>query len=112
MMGILMAATLVARGRRALLHSCGLRPRPHRRPAAGDVRRVAGDRRAVRRRRHADDAVERRAERAEALEADLEADLADAELGVAQELLRALDAPRQHVLVRALAEGLLEAAAE
>src|SRR5204863_134193 len=86
---------LIAPGAVALLHSCARgRARPLRRPAARDLRRDARHRRAVGRRRHPGDAVEGGAERAEALEADLEADLADAELGVAQELLGALDPAR------------------
>ena len=60
---------------------------------------------AVRARRLADDRAERPAERAEAREADVEADLGDAALGLAQHEHRPLDAAALEVAVRRLAEG-------
>src|SRR4051812_47238579 len=63
-------------------------------------RRVA----AVLRRGAPDDLAERPAERAEAREAHVEADLGDAAVGLAQEEHRALDAPALEVAVRRLPE--------
>src|SRR5262245_33022225 len=63
-------------------------------------------------RRLADQIAKCRAERTEALEADLEADLGNGQLCPAQQLLRALDPPPYEVLVGRLAEGSLEAASE
>src|SRR4051812_48511866 len=62
------------------------------------------ERLAVRLRRLPVDAPEARGERAEAAEADREADLGDAPVGVAQERGGALEPARQQVLVRRLTE--------
>jgi hypothetical protein len=67
---------------------------------------------AVGRRRHAQDLAERPAERAEAREADVEADLRDAAVGLAQEERRALDPAALQVAVRRLAEDGAELARE
>jgi hypothetical protein len=96
-----------------LLEKCSMRARVHEREASRDPRRV---RRApaacVGRRGLADELTKSGAEGAEAPEANSEADLGDGEPCVSQELLGALDAAPQEVLVRRLAEGLLEAADE
>jgi hypothetical protein len=63
-------------------------------------------------RRITDELAERGAERTQVAETDGEAGRGDGELRVPQELLGALDAPSQEVLVRSLAEGLFEAANE
>src|SRR5262249_13115562 len=60
----------------------------------------------------ADDLAERAAERAEAEEADVEADLGDAALGLAQQEHRALDAAALQIAVRRLTERRLEGADE
>src|SRR5215204_6612082 len=111
---IFMAAKLLAARRSWLLHSCSPAdgPGPERRPAPRDRRREADRRRAVGGRRRARDPAERRRERAQGLEAHLEADVGDRRVGVAQELLRALDPAREDVLVRRLPERLLEPARE
>jgi hypothetical protein len=62
--------------------------------------------------RLADDVLERAAERPEAEEADVQGDLGDAAVGLAQEDHRALDAAALQVAVRRLAEGRAERAAE
>src|SRR5215212_7690220 len=88
------------------------RSRPRHRPAR---RHVLGARRgvlAVLARRAADDLAERAAERPQAGEADVEADLGDAAVGVAQQRHRALDAPALQIAVRRLAERLAEGADE
>src|SRR5215211_9525962 len=89
------------------------RPRVHEREAARNRRR-AGRSPAPRvvDRRLPDHLPEGGAEGAEAAEADLEADLRHRQLGLPQELLGALDPAPAQVLVRSLAEGPLEAAAE
>src|ERR1044072_917925 len=84
-------------------------------PRHFEARRHAVRHRAARaelRRRLADDLAERPAERGEAGEADVEADLADRVLRRAQEAHRALDAPPLQVPVRRLAERVLERADE
>src|SRR5689334_2655449 len=63
---------------------------------------------AIGRRRLADDVRERAAGRAEAGEPDIEADLGDAAVRLAQECHRALDPAALQVAVRGLAEGRLE----
>src|SRR5918912_1243655 len=80
------------------------RSRPRLREAARHPAQV-GRPPAVGGRRIADDRLERAAERAEAREADVEADVADAAVGLAQEEHRALDAPPLEVAMRRLAEG-------
>src|SRR3954469_14237590 len=86
------------------------RPRPRHREAVRDgVWRAP---RPVRRRRAPDDLPERPAERAEAGEADVEADVAHRPVGLPQEEHRPLDAPALEVAVRRLAEGRLERAGE
>src|SRR3954452_14178640 len=62
----------------------------------------------VLRRRAPDDLAERPAERPEAREADVEADLGDAAVGLAQQEHRPLDAPALQVAVRRLAERRAE----
>ena len=69
-------------------------------------------RRAVGGRRAAVGAGEARRERAEAAQPDVEADVGDRVVGVAQELGRALEPARQQVLVRRRAERAPELAAE
>ena len=69
-------------------------------------------RRAVARRRLADDLPERAAEGPQAGEADIEADVGDAAVGLAQEEHRALDPPPLQVTVRRLPEDGAEAADE
>src|SRR6266480_2890457 len=71
--------------------------------------RAAG---AIVRRRHADDFAERPAEGAEAVEADVEADVGDAAPGLAQHEHRALDAPALQIAMRSLAERGAEGADE
>src|SRR5690242_8575735 len=63
-------------------------------------------------RRLAHDLAERPAERAEAVEADVERDLGHAAVGLAQQEHRALDAAALQIAVRRLAEGRLEGADE
>src|SRR5215207_11120456 len=67
---------------------------------------------AVPTRRLANELAKCRAEGAEALKADFQADVGYGQVGAAQQLLRALDPPPHQVLVGGLAEGLLEAAGE
>src|SRR3954470_20317169 len=62
--------------------------------------------------RFADDVAERPAERAEAREADVEADLGHAAVGLAEQEHRALDAAALEVAVRGLAERRPERADE
>src|SRR3954463_3340316 len=71
-----------------------------------------GERGPVLGRRHPVDAAERGGERADAREADVEADLRDAVVGCAKQCRRALEPPGQQVLVRRLAERPLERADE
>ena len=80
-------------------------PAPAARPAAGEARAVA-------RGRLADDRPKRAAERAEAVEADVEADLGHRPIGLAQQLHRPLDAATLQVPVRRLAECRPELTAE
>src|SRR5712691_7960225 len=70
------------------------RTHPRHRPACGHEQRGsrAGEARAVLRGRLADDRAKRAAERAQAVEAHVEADLGDRPLGLAQQLHRALHA--------------------
>src|SRR5687768_1542241 len=75
----------------------------------------AGHRRgavAVRDRRLANDVAERPAEGAEAREADVEADVEDAAVRLAQQPHRALDAAALEVAMRCLAERRVEGADE
>src|SRR6188472_767564 len=62
--------------------------------------------------RDAEGASEAGGERADALQADREADVGDRAIGVAQQRRRPLEAARQQVGVRRLAKGALELAAE
>src|SRR5215211_5320137 len=100
-----MAATL-ARGRRPDF-SISARSREHARGAWRDARDVAHAG-AVLARRQADELAEARAERAQALTADGEADLGDRQLARAQQRLRALDAAGHEICVGRLAERLAE----
>src|ERR687894_2094405 len=111
-----MGATLVAP--RAVRFSQRARwPVPEARVAAGHA---GTDRRpgcgllalAVGARRRADDVAKRAAERAEAREADGEADLRHGRVGLAQERHRPFQAAPLQVAVRRLAERVLEAADE
>src|SRR4051794_19730670 len=76
------------------------RSRPAHREAGRDGHGLAA--RAELRRRLADDLPERAAERAEAEEADVDAYLGHAALGLAQQEHRALDAPALQVAMRRL----------
>src|SRR4051812_18243107 len=82
------------------------RPRPRHREAVGDGLGV--DARAVRGRRLADDGMEGAAEGPEAPEADVEADVGDAAVGLAQQEHRALDPAALEVAVGRLAERRAE----
>src|SRR3954471_20225839 len=84
------------------------------RPGHPEARRDRRDGRppAIGARRLADDVAERAAERAETGEADVEADLGDAPVGLAQEEHRALDPAALEVAVRRLAERRPERADE
>src|SRR4051812_16330047 len=112
---LIMGATLVARGA-ARFSETALSGRPH--PGHRPARRypqggaVPGEPRPVRRRRLAHDVAERPAERAEAVEADVEADLGHGRVGLAQQLHRALNPTALEVAVRRLAERRPELAAE
>src|SRR5215207_7738755 len=99
--------------RSLLLEKCSMRARPHEREAGRDCGSAGGSPAAgVVARRLADERAKCRAERAEAPEADLETHLGHGEAGAPQELLGALDPAAEEVLMRRLAEGLLEAADE
>jgi hypothetical protein len=111
-----MGATLVARARPGFSQSARWTVEP-RRHAAGHARAHGRPGRrhgalAVGGRRCPDDVLERAAERAEAREADVEADLAHGPVGLAQERHRPLDPPALQVAVRRLAERRAEAADE
>src|SRR4051794_19730609 len=84
------------------------------RPRHREARRGSGDDRApaVRRRRLAHDRAEGPAERPEAREADLEADVAHRPVGLAEQEHGALDAAALEVAVRRLAERRAERADE
>ena len=105
---------------RWLLRNCSIcavaAPRRHPRPRGRQLDAVGRDHRpvarAVVRRRLADDLAERAAEGAQAVEADVEADVGDAAVGLAQQEHRALDPPPLQVAVRRLPEDGAEAAAE
>ena len=86
--------------------------RPHGRQLDAVRRDHRAVPRAVVRRRLADDLAERAAERSQAGEADVEADVGDAAVGLAQQEHRALDPPPLQVAVGRLAEHGPEAAAE
>src|SRR3954453_14549131 len=86
------------------------RSRPGHREARRDELGVAA--RAVGGRGLADDLAERPAERAQAREADVEADLGDAAIGLPQQRHRPLDAAALQVAVRGLAEGGAESTDE
>src|SRR5690349_7318492 len=103
-----MEVTLVAA--RPVRFSETARPRPRHGEAVGDVVRdpppaVAGG-------RFADDGAERPAERPEAGEADVEADVGHAAVGLHEQEHRPLDAPALQVAMRRLAEGGPEGADE
>src|SRR5215204_2514610 len=96
-----------------LLEKCPIRAGVHEGEAGGDPRSTGGPPAfGVVARRLADERAKRRAERAQAPEADLDAHLGDGHAGAPEELLGALDPALQEVLVGRLAEGLLEAANE
>src|SRR5438132_11386221 len=59
-------------------------------------------------RRHAHEVAEARAERADALEPDQEADLGDGQVGRSQQVLGALDTAPRQIRPRSLAVGLGE----
>src|SRR4051794_35583688 len=99
-MDLSMAATLA--GARAVRFSETARPRPCHREAGR--RRTDGRTPAIRRRRLVEDRPERPAERPEAGEPDLEADVAHRAIRLAQQEHRALDPPALEVAVRRLAE--------
>src|SRR5215210_3084713 len=80
------------------------RSRPFLREATRDAAQVGGPP-AVGRRRVADDRLEGPAEGAEAVEADVQADLAHAPVGLPQKEHRALDPPPLEVPVGGLPEG-------
>src|SRR3954470_5295781 len=107
-MDLSMAPTL-ARAR-AVRFSETARPRPCHREAGR--RRTDGRTPAIRRRRLAEDRAERPAERPEAAEPDLEADVAHRAVRLAQQEHRALDAAALEVAVRRLAERRAERADE
>src|SRR5256885_12599224 len=90
------------------------RAHPRHRPAGRHEQRraLAGEARAVLRGRLADDRAKRAAERAQAVEAHVEADLGDRARGLTQELHGPLHAPALQVAVRRLAESGAELAAE
>src|SRR5438876_12404271 len=98
----------VARFSKCALSSWSLtgRARPRHRPARRHAqgRAVAGEARPVRRRRLADDGAERPAEGAEAVEADVEADLGHRPVRLAQELHRPLGVAALQVRVQWLRE--------
>src|SRR3712207_310032 len=101
LMEVTMGATLVQVARRGFSETA--RSRVGHREARGDgPDRPAA---AVARGRFADDVAERAAERPEAREADVEADVGDAAVGGPQQEHGALDAPALEVAVRRLAEG-------
>src|SRR5829696_4460268 len=99
-----MALTL--RAGRALRFSETARSHPAHHEAGGHRQRPRSV--PVDRRRLTHDAGERAAERAEAREADVEADLGHAEVGLAQQRHRALHPPALKVAVGSLAEGGVE----
>src|SRR5258707_296444 len=99
-MALNMGATLIAHGR--LRFSETARSRPRHREARRD--RLGRPGAAVDAGRDADDLAERAAERPEAGEADVEADVGDAVGGGAQQEHRPLDAAALEVAVGRLAE--------
>src|SRR6476620_8934580 len=108
---LIMGATLVAPARLGIRKTA--LPRPHQREAAGDHRRRgAAVAVAVRGRRLAHDVLEGGREPADALEADVERDLRDGLIGLAQQVGGALDPAALQVAVRGLAELELEGADE
>src|SRR5262245_8871244 len=80
------------------------RSRPRLREAGGHRAQICRPL-AVRRRRLADDLVKRAAERAEAGEADVQADVAHAALGLAQHEHRTLHPPALEITMGCLTEG-------
>src|SRR5690349_16910070 len=98
--------------RRGFYFSETARPRPGHHEAARGQSRCVLLAAAELLGRLADDVLERAAERPEAEEADVERDLRDAAVGLAQEEHRALDAAALQVAVRSLAERRLERADE
>src|ERR1700712_1699724 len=103
-----MAVTLVAPT------AVGFSETARSRPCHGEaVRHVVRDAPpAIAGRRLADDGAEGPAERPEAREADVEADLGHAAVGLPEQEQRALHAPALQVAVRRLAEGVAEGADE
>src|SRR5262245_54063121 len=88
------------------------RARPGHRPACRHPQRrsLAREALAVRRRRFTDDRAEGAAEGTEAVEPDVEGDLGDGTVGLAEELHRALHPAALQVAVRRLPEGRAELA--
>src|SRR4051812_44518053 len=99
-----MGATLIARAARGFSETA--RSRPRHREAVGHGLRL--DTRAVLRGRLADDRAEGAAERPQAGEADVEADVRDAAVALHEQEHRPLDAPALQVAVRRLAERRAE----
>src|SRR4051812_44248672 len=103
-----MAATLAGAPRRGFSKTA--RSRVGHRKAVGD--RLGDGPGAVGRRRLADDGAEGPAERPEAREPDVEADVGDGAVGLAEQEHRPLDAAALEVAVRRLAERRPERADE
>src|SRR4029077_16361818 len=101
-----MAPTLAALS--AAVFSETARSRPRHREAGGNRARRRRAAPAIGERRLADDLAERAAERAEAGEADVEADVGDAAVALAQEEHRAFDPAALEVAMRGLAERRAE----
>src|SRR5215210_4860030 len=118
-MSMRMTLTLGRRGRYRFSETAGLlrrfsggHARTHRRQLDAMRRDDRPVTQAVARRRLADDLAEGAAECAQAREADVEADVRDAAVRLAQEEHRALDAPPLEVAVRRLPEDGAEAPGE
>src|SRR5688572_7016051 len=97
-----MRTTLAHRPPARFSETAWSRPRP--REAGRDGAQVSRPP-AIGRRRLADDRAKGTTERSQAREADVEADLGDAAIGLAQEEHRALDPAPLQIAVRRLAEG-------
>src|SRR5690348_9954510 len=108
------ATTLAMHEARVFSKTAGVRTRVRLQDARRDahVRRGGRVRCAVRGRREPVDPSEARDERADARQADREADVGDRTVGVAKERGGALEPPGEEVLVRRLAERSPELAAE
>src|SRR3954465_13260264 len=104
---VIMGATLIGRARSRFSETAGSRPRLGE---AGRRRWRGAHPLAERRGRLADDLLERAAERAQAGEPDLEADVGDAQVALAQRSHGAFDAAALQVAVRRLAERRAERA--